>query len=133
MSEAPDWLPDTPRKDAPPWTPTRVNRTVKDHLLEIGRLTVLGEICDFRGASASGHLYFGLRDRRSRLPAVMWRSSASRLRFEVENGLEVLATGRVDLYAEGIISYENAVSHANDKSILDQLEQFEEEYDEDEY
>jgi exodeoxyribonuclease VII large subunit len=102
MSQPPGWLPDPePGGAALPWTPSRVNATVKALLQDMDRVRVQGEICDFRGASASGHLYFGLRDERSRLPAVMWRSSAARLAFTLANGQAVVASGRVDLYAEG--------------------------------
>ncbi|HOM50270.1 MAG TPA: exodeoxyribonuclease VII large subunit [Phycisphaerae bacterium] len=46
----------------------------------------------------SGHLYFTLKDERSEVRAVMWRSSAVGLKFEIEDGMEVVATGSVDVY-----------------------------------
>ncbi len=55
----------------------------------------------------------------------------SMLETQKKEGMQTMEQHLVDLYAEGLISYENAVSHANDKSILDQLEQFEEEDDDD--
>ncbi|MHC4925028.1 MAG: exodeoxyribonuclease VII large subunit, partial [Planctomycetota bacterium] len=59
---------------------------------------VRGEITNWRPAS-SGHVYFALTDADAKLPAVMWRSSAARLKFQPENGLQVIASGKVDVYA----------------------------------
>jgi exodeoxyribonuclease VII large subunit len=61
-------------------------------------LHVLGEIGDCSRA-ASGHLYFTLKDEHSELRCVMWRSAAVRLRFELQTGLAVIATGGVEVYA----------------------------------
>jgi twitching motility protein PilT len=58
----------------------------------------------------------------------------SMLETQKKEGMQTMEQHLVELYAQGLISYENAVSHANDKSILDQLEQYEEEeYDEDDF
>jgi exodeoxyribonuclease VII large subunit len=65
-----------------------------------GRFTsiwVQGEISDFTRAH-SGHLYFTLKDAGSQLQAVMWRSSAQRLSFDLENGLQVICRGRISVY-----------------------------------
>jgi exodeoxyribonuclease VII large subunit len=47
----------------------------------------------------SGHLYFSLKDEESCLNCVMWRSRAALLGFRLEEGSQVLAHGRIDLYA----------------------------------
>ena len=60
-------------------------------------VTVLGEISNCTLAS-SGHLYFSLKDANATIPCAMWRPQASRLKFTPENGLEVIVTGRVDVY-----------------------------------
>ena len=60
-------------------------------------LPVLGEIGDL-SRPASGHLYFTLKDASSELPCVMWRSTAVKLKFEPEVGMEVIATGNIDVY-----------------------------------
>jgi len=57
----------------------------------------------------------------------------SMLETQKKEGMQTMEQHLVELYAEGLISYENAVSHANDKSILDQLEQYEEEDDDEDY
>lgn len=46
----------------------------------------------------SGHLYFTLKDDKSRIRSVMFRSGASQLKFRPENGMKVLITGDVSVY-----------------------------------
>ncbi len=58
---------------------------------------VEGEISNFRPAE-SGHLYFTLKDGNAQLRVVMFRSQARLLRFKPENGLSVIARGRVTVY-----------------------------------
>ncbi len=60
-------------------------------------VAVVGEISNFSRAS-SGHCYFTLKDDRSQLRAVMWKSKADRLKFEVHDGLEVVVVGPIGLY-----------------------------------
>lgn len=62
-------------------------------------LHVLGEIGNL-SRPASGHLYFTLKDSHSELQCVMWRSTAARLKFEPQVGMEVIATGHVDVYPQ---------------------------------
>jgi exodeoxyribonuclease VII large subunit len=73
----------------------RLKRTIEDAYRFVW---VAGEISNFKGAGPSGHLYFTLKDEESQIPCAMWRGSAARLRFEPENGMEVLAGGRVEVY-----------------------------------
>jgi exodeoxyribonuclease VII large subunit len=63
----------------------------------VGRVWVVGEVSNLRRA-ASGHCYFTLKDDVAQLRAVMFRGDASRLRFDLEDGLEALAFGEVSLY-----------------------------------
>lgn len=58
---------------------------------------VEGEISNYRPAE-SGHLYFTLKDDTSQLRVVMWRTQARLLRFKPENGMQVIARGRVTIY-----------------------------------
>ena len=58
---------------------------------------VRGEISGFKAAS-SGHLYMSLRDESASLDAVCWRGQAGRLAMRPEDGLEVIATGRLTTY-----------------------------------
>jgi exodeoxyribonuclease VII large subunit len=63
----------------------------------LGEIWVSGEISNFR-VPASGHFYFSLKDERCQIAAVMFRSANQKLRFRPENGLEVIAGGRVGIY-----------------------------------
>src|SRR5262244_994801 len=58
---------------------------------------VEGEVSNFRPAE-SGHLYFTLKDGEAQLRVVMFRTQARLLRFPPDNGMEVLARGRVTVY-----------------------------------
>jgi exodeoxyribonuclease VII large subunit len=58
---------------------------------------VEGEISNFRPAE-SGHLYFTLKDGEAQLRVVMFRSQARLLRFRPENGMQIIARGRVTIY-----------------------------------
>ena len=80
-------------------TPHQVNELVRAALSRElpSTLHVLGEIGDI-SRPASGHLYFSLKDVQSELRCVMWRSSAERLKFRPEGGMEVIATGTLDVY-----------------------------------
>jgi exodeoxyribonuclease VII large subunit len=58
---------------------------------------VEGEISNYRPAE-SGHLYFTLKDDASQLRIVMWRAQARLMRFKPENGMQVIARGRITVY-----------------------------------
>lgn len=66
---------------------------------EYGDIWVEGEISNFR-AHESGHLYFTLKDASAQIKVVMFRSSAKLLRFRPENGMAVVARGRVTIYED---------------------------------
>ncbi len=59
---------------------------------------VVGEISNCKRHS-SGHLYLTLRDQASELACVMWRSDAAKLKFAPHDGLEVVASGSVEVFA----------------------------------
>ncbi|MCR4413107.1 MAG: exodeoxyribonuclease VII large subunit [Thermoguttaceae bacterium] len=59
---------------------------------------VAGEIADF-ARPQSGHCYFTLKDDKARISAVVWRMTASRVRFDLHDGLEVICRGHVEVYA----------------------------------
>jgi len=60
-------------------------------------VTVMGEVSQFKRA-ASGHVYLTLKDESAVLKAIIWRNLASRLKFDLEEGLELIAKGSVDVY-----------------------------------
>jgi exodeoxyribonuclease VII large subunit len=78
---------------------TEVTRFVSGMLKEyFDEVWVEGEVSGCR-AYPSGHVYFTLKDEQSQLQAVCFRSAAAKLRFHPEDGLLVVAHGRLDLYA----------------------------------
>ena len=66
---------------------------------EYSDVWVEGEISNFRAAE-SGHLYFTLKDGAAQIRIVMFRSAARLLRFRPENGMQVVARGRVTIYED---------------------------------
>jgi exodeoxyribonuclease VII large subunit len=72
-----------------------VKRTVED---AFERVRIRGEVSGYRGPHSSGHAYFTLKDDKSRIDAVIWRGALSKLAFKPEEGLEVIATGRLTTY-----------------------------------
>jgi len=71
-----------------------LKRTVEDRF---GFVRVRGELSGVKRA-ASGHLYLCLKDEGARLDGVMWRGNAQRLGFMAEDGVEVVATGKLTTY-----------------------------------
>jgi exodeoxyribonuclease VII large subunit len=65
---------------------------------QVGRVFVSGEVSNLHIAR-SGHVYFTLKDEVGQLRAALFRGNASRLRFELEEGLEVVAEAEVSIYA----------------------------------
>jgi exodeoxyribonuclease VII large subunit len=63
-----------------------------------GFVRLRGEISGFRGPHSSGHCYFSLKDDKARIEAVIWRGSVARLKCKPEEGLEVIATGRITTF-----------------------------------
>jgi exodeoxyribonuclease VII large subunit len=82
------------------WTVRELVAAVRTNVeREYGDIWVEGEISNFR-AHESGHLYFTLKDSSAQMRVVMFRSSAKLLRFRPENGMVVVARGRVTVYEE---------------------------------
>ena len=72
-----------------------LKRTVED---TFGYVRVRGEISGFKGTHSSGHAYFSLKDAGARLEAVVWRLTMPKLRFKPQEGVEVIATGRLTTF-----------------------------------
>jgi exodeoxyribonuclease VII large subunit len=72
-----------------------LKRTVED---AYGHVRVRGEISGFRGAHSSGHCYFALKDESAKIEAVIWKGTHARMRFKPQEGLEVIATGKLTTY-----------------------------------
>lgn len=81
-------------------------RDLTDHVkallendVQLAGLVVRGEISNFT-RSVNGHCYFVLKDEHSQVNSVMFKGSASRLAFAPQNGMKVIALGRVTLYEQ---------------------------------
>ena len=72
-----------------------LKRTIEDRF---GFVRVRGEISNYRGPHSSGHAYFCLKDEAARIDAVVWRTAFARLKVKPQEGLEVIATGRVTTF-----------------------------------
>ncbi len=72
-----------------------LKRTVEERF---GYVRVRGEVSNYRGPHSSGHAYFSLKDEGARIDAVVWRTSFSRLRVKPEEGMEVVATGKITTF-----------------------------------
>lgn len=72
-------------------------RSLVESDLRFRDLCVVGEISNYK-IYPSGHHYFTLKDSESSLRCVMFRASASRLRFRPENGMRVFASGSLRIY-----------------------------------
>src|SRR5579872_5310130 len=72
-----------------------LKRTVEDNF---GHVRVRGEISGFRGPHSSGHCYFALKDQSAKIEAVIWRTTFARMRFKPQEGLEVIATGKLTTF-----------------------------------
>ncbi len=72
-----------------------IKRVLEDHF---GLIRLRGEVSGWRGAHSSGHAYFSLKDDKSVINAVCWKGMLSKLQHKPEEGLEVIATGRISAF-----------------------------------
>ena len=91
--------PEVPQgQNAPEFTVSELSGAVKRVIEgEFGRVRVRGEIGRV-SRPGSGHLYFDLKDDRATLAAIVWKGQASRLALRPEEGLEVIASGRLTTF-----------------------------------
>lgn len=64
-----------------------------------GRVRVRGEITELK-RYPSGHIYFSLKDEGGKISGVVWKSSVGRLGMQPENGVEVIAQGKISAYGD---------------------------------
>ena len=84
-----------------------LKRTVED---TFGHVRVRGEISGYRGPHSSGHAYFSLKDDKAKIDAVVWKGTMARLKFRPEEGMEVIATGKLTTYP-GKSSYQIVIDN----------------------
>ena len=79
---------------------TQINeyiRTLMDRDSALTSLAVKGEISNYK-VYPSGHHYFTLKDENASLKCVMFKNNALRLRFRPENGMKIIAMGKISVY-----------------------------------
>jgi exodeoxyribonuclease VII large subunit len=91
--------PEAPSKESSKiYSVAELTRDIKHALDRLGRISVEGEITRIVRA-ASGHLYFDLKDIDAKIACTIWRSQvASAVRFEIAEGMQVVAHGKLDVY-----------------------------------
>ncbi|PWG02321.1 exodeoxyribonuclease VII large subunit [Sphingosinicella humi] len=89
---------ETPGDNAPALSVSELSFALKRAVEDaFGHVRVRGEISGWKRA-ASGHCYLTLKDENACIDGVLWRTQASALRFRPEDGIEVIATGRLTTY-----------------------------------
>src|SRR5437762_3466055 len=85
-----------PRPNVVEFTVSEISFALKRTLEDtFGHVRVRGEISGYRGPHSSGHCYFSLKDKTARIDAVIWRATFLRLGSKLQEGLEVIVTGKI--------------------------------------
>ncbi|MDB5348156.1 MAG: exodeoxyribonuclease large subunit [Schlesneria sp.] len=91
-------MPPRPPETIPVLTVSAVTFALKEVVeATFPHLWVCGEISNLMRAG-SGHIYFTLKDEAAQLKAVMWRTAAQRMRFDLRDGMEVIVAGGIQVY-----------------------------------
>lgn len=112
--------------DIRPLRVSEVNNYIKRVFLNdmiLSNISVEGEVSNFKH-HYSGHMYFNLKDDRGKIKSVMFKSDNERLKFNVEEGMKVVATGYISVYEkEG--DYQLYVRHMKESGLGDLYKAFE--------
>ncbi|MDR1467199.1 MAG: exodeoxyribonuclease VII large subunit [Oscillospiraceae bacterium] len=84
-------------------TVSSLNNYVKSLLEQneyLQNVLVVGEISNFKNHYSSGHLYFSLKDKASVVKCVMFKTFTKNLRFELADGMSIVARGRISIYEQ---------------------------------
>lgn len=103
---------------------TRYLKSRFDSDTNLQRVYLKGEISNFK-AHSSGHFYFSLKDEGSKINAIMFRSSTSKVLFKPVDGMKVLVSGRISLY-EAMGSYQIYVDDMQEDGVGNLYVAFEE-------
>ncbi len=97
-------------------TVSEITRQVKELLAKsFSDLWITGEVSNLT-YHRSGHVYFTLKDQGAALNCVVWRSSAAKLKFRIEEGSEIIVLGNISVY-EARGNYQLVVVYAEPKGI----------------
>ena len=93
-------FPEAPANLRRVWRVGQLVGEVRNHIeREYADVWVEGEVSNYR-AAPSGHVYFTLKDGDAQLPVVLFRRQALLLRFQLEDGLQIVVRGRVSVYEQ---------------------------------
>lgn len=85
---------------ADPITVTELSNRIKRWIEpEFANVVVAGELGNYRGQHHSGHVYCNFKDEGAQIRLIIWRGTFERLKFALKDGLEVVITGKLDVYA----------------------------------
>ncbi|WP_349369902.1 exodeoxyribonuclease VII large subunit [Salinarimonas sp.] len=85
--------------NAPEWSVSELSSALKRTIEDAyGYVRLRGEISGFRGPHSSGHCYFSLKDEGAKIDAVVWKGTYARLKTKPQEGLEVIATGKITTF-----------------------------------
>ena len=119
------------------YTVTELNTYIKELIQRDGELAVVfvqGEVTNLKDyKSTSGHMYFSIKDDRSQLPCVMFRGDRAKgLDFELQNGMEIIIGGTMDMYErDGKIQlYAKKIKSVGDGAIAERYEKLKAELEE---
>src|SRR5687767_14291990 len=91
-------MPISPEQSVPVLTVSALTHLIEATLEStFHSLWVSGEVADV-SRPHSGHIYFTLKDESAQIRSVLWRSSASRIKFNLEDGQQVICHGDLDVY-----------------------------------
>ncbi len=82
-------------------TVSQVNSYIKSLINEVPQirnLYICGEISNFKHYYKSGHMYFDLKDEKTKLKCVMFSFENAKLKFTTEDGMKVICFGQIDVY-----------------------------------
>ncbi len=108
-------------------TVTQITKYIKykiDNDANLSHVMLKGEISNFK-LHTRGHLYFTIKDENTRINAIMFASSASKIKFKPEDGMKILVTGRISVY-EATGSYQIYVDTMEEDGLGNLYLQFEE-------
>ena len=112
--------------NTPEWSVSELSGALKRMIEgEFGHVRIKGEISGYRGPHSSGHVYFSIKDSSAKIDAVMWKGVFGRVKFRPEDGMEVIATGKITTFA-GKSSYQivvDTLEPAGVGALLAQLEE----------
>jgi exodeoxyribonuclease VII large subunit len=89
-----------PVSNMPEFTVSEISGAIKRTLeTTFGRVRVRGELTEVK-SYPSGHIYLSLKDEGAKISGIVWKNAVPRLGMKPENGVEVIATGRISAFGE---------------------------------